>query len=171
MRNVSYSVGARCACHRETCELRGCHDAISLSRSFLPARHSALIVVILNYVNRAALLWVALDDGEGAIRTESLDHFGPTIEIIITNLARQHAVRVLLHEIYFAVEIPVTLDPDYLIVAERPHYIGLAVAIGIDRQLILIRTDSDHPLIGAAVGAAMSNGRTWRFRAGESRER
>jgi hypothetical protein len=156
----------------KTChEFRRLRQAIFLSRSFFAASHSTLLVIVLNNVNGAALLWIALDDRKGPIRPEGLDHFGPSIKVVVTDLAHHYAMRVFLHEVDFAVEVSVALDSNQLVVVERPDYVGLAIAIGIDSKLIFVRTDSIHPLIGVAIGVSMSDDRALRFRAGSSNER
>jgi hypothetical protein len=72
-------------------------------------------------------------------------------------LVSQNAVRIFLHEIYLAIEVPIALNTDKVVVLIRLHYVRVSVTGGIDRYLVFIGADTLDPLVRPAVAAAMSD--------------
>jgi hypothetical protein len=141
-----------------------------LLAAYFAARQVPGVVVVLYYVDGTTLGWIAFHDRKRAIGTEGLDHFWPSIEVVIMDFPHQNSVGVLLHEINLSIEIPIALDLHHLIVAEGPNQVRLPVSVGVELDLILTGPRASHPLIRLTVGTPMRDDSGLRLPAGEQCE-
>jgi len=142
---------------------------VLLAAYFAP-RQVPGVVIVLYHIDGTTLGWIAFHDRERAVGAEGLDHFRPSIEVVVMDFPHQNSVGVLLHEINLPVEIPIALDLHHLIVAEDPNQVRLPVSVGVDLDLVLTGPRSSHPLIGLAVGTTMRDDSSLRSLAGEKCE-
>ncbi len=140
----------------ETPPLWGLRMRQSLFLTHLAANQLAGIVIILDDVDITALLGVVLHDRELAV-PELLDGFGLAIKIVVVDLAGENSMRVFLHQIDLAVEIPIALDPDEFLVFVGFDHVWLPVPVRVDGYLVTVLVDPVYPLIGASVAASMRN--------------
>ena len=141
-----------------------------LLATYFAARQVPGVVVVLYHIDGTTLGWIAFHERERAVGAEGLDHFRPSIEVVVMDFPHQNSVGVLLHEINLPVEIPIALDLHDLIVAEGPNQVRLSISVGIDLDLIFSGPRASHPLIGLAVGTTMRDDSSLRSLAGEKCE-
>ncbi|HKM99119.1 MAG TPA: hypothetical protein VJX23_01285 [Candidatus Binataceae bacterium] len=98
------------------------------------------IVVILDNVDITSFPRVSLYHRELAA-SKRPDGLWLAIEVVIVNLANQNPLRVLLHEIDLAVEIPVAINLDELIVLIGLQNVRAPIAVGVDQNLVLAVID------------------------------
>ena len=141
-----------------------------LLAAYFASRQVPGVVVVLYHVDGTALGWIAFHDRERAVGAEGLDHFRPSIEVVVMDFPHQNSVGVLLHEINLPVEIPIALDLYHLVIAEGPNQVWPSISIGVDLDLIFTGPRASHPLIGLAVGTTMRDDSSLRSLAGEKCE-
>lgn len=120
------------------------------------AHHVASLVVILDHHDGAVFARVTLDHRQGSIWAERFHCLGPSIKVIIANLANQNAIRILLNEIDLTIKIAVALHFYNLITFDRLDDVRLAVTVGVNQNLVLVLADSHDPLIRPTITAPMS---------------
>jgi len=129
----------------------------SLLLAHLTARQTTSLIIVFDNVDNPSLVWIAFHYGERSVGAKGLNSLRSTIEVIIMGLVSQNAVRIFLHEIYLAIEVPIALNTDKFVVLIRLHYVRVSVTGGIDRYLVFIGADTLDPLVRPAVAAAMSD--------------
>jgi hypothetical protein len=137
---------------------------------YFTSRHFAGLVVILDDINSAMTARIALDNCQRTVGTKGLHGFGSSIVVVISDLANKNAAYVLLDQIDLAVEVAIALDLDNPITLDGLDQIGFAVAVGVDQCLVFVFAYMLHPLIGAAIPAAMGDGTVRAAVAGKERE-
>src|ERR1700691_3947429 len=118
-------------------------------------RQMTVFIVIFNDADCAAFVRVALDDRQRTVGPECFNRLGPSVVVVIANLANHYAIQVLLNQIDLAVEVAVTTDLHQLVSFDGLDEIRLSVAVGIYRYLIFLIVAPRYPLVGSAVAAAM----------------
>jgi len=118
-------------------------------------------IIILKDVDGSPFSGIPLDEGQGAIGTKGFDGLWFSVKIIVTNLTLKNAVRVFLNEINLTVVVAIAFDQDKLVVFDRFNHIGLPIAIGVDSNLVLVRTNPADPLVGPPALIPMRNNQPW----------
>src|SRR5580704_13809665 len=132
-------------------------EAIRSFAAHFAMRQVTGLVVVLDDADRAALGRIALDDRERAIGTKGLDGFRPAIVVVIANFTHQNPVQVLLNQVGLAIGVAIAFDLDDGVAFDGFDDVRFPIAVGIDRYLVFVFADPQHPLIGSAVGSAMSD--------------
>ena len=140
---------------------RALRDPPGRSFSHDAAGQMARCIIILKDVDGSPFSRVPLDQGQGAIGTEGFDGLWFSVKIIVTNLTLKNAVRVFLNEINLTVVVAIAFDQDKLVVIEGFNHIGLPIAIGVDSNLVLVRTNPADPLVGPPALIPMRNNQPW----------
>src|ERR1700683_4049469 len=127
-------------------------------------------IIVFDDVDRAAFGGIAFNNREGTIRSEGLHGFRASVIVVVANLTKHDASRVLLHQINFPVEIPIAFDLDNTVALEGLDQVRSSVPVGVNPDTIFVPGDGGDPLIGATIAAAMSNDAVRSTVAGAKRE-
>jgi hypothetical protein len=117
-----------------------------------------LFVIVFDYLDSAAFVGITLDDRQRTVGPERLYRFGSPVVVVVANLANHDARPVFLNQIDLAVEVAITTDLDQLVSIDGLDEIRLSVAVGINRDLILLVVAPRYPLVGPAVAVPMRDG-------------